>query len=149
MELYNVEEVTKILRDLKAIDIAVIDISEKVNWVNYMIYATGRSKAHMKAMANALVMELKMRRPGRRWGVDQEGSDFWLLVNSGDILVNFFTEEAREEYDLERTWILRRDDRNPFRSDYDEEAERRWIYDEEDEGYMIDDDPDVAKIKGF
>ncbi len=99
-------------------------------------------------MANALVMELKMRRPGRRWGVDQEGCEFWLLVNSGDILVNLFTEEEREEYDLERTWILRRDDKNPFSPQYDEAEEDRWIYDEEDEGYMIN-DPDVDKIRGF
>jgi hypothetical protein len=41
MELYNVEEVAKILRDLKAKDVAVVDISQKVDWVNYMVFATG------------------------------------------------------------------------------------------------------------
>lgn len=71
-----------------------------------------------------------------------------MIVNSGDILVNLWTEEERAEYDLERTWILRRNERNPFAASFDEEAETAWIYDEDDaaeEEY----DPDVEKIKGF
>ena len=35
-----------------------------------------------------------MRRPGYNWKLDQKSCDFWVIVNSGDILVNLFTEEV-------------------------------------------------------
>lgn len=99
-------------------------------------------------MANSLLMELKMRRPGKRWKIDQKDCDYWMIVNSNDILVSFWTEEAREEYDLERIWVLRRDERNPFSSEFDEEEETAWIYDEEDMDENRN-DPDAEKIRGF
>eukprot|EP01126_Amoeba_proteus_P049047 TRINITY_DN5709_c0_g1_i1.p1 TRINITY_DN5709_c0_g1~~TRINITY_DN5709_c0_g1_i1.p1 ORF type:complete len:148 (-),score=43.86 TRINITY_DN5709_c0_g1_i1:15-458(-) len=94
-----------------------------------------------------MLNELKKRRKGR-FKIDQKGNDFWVIVNSGDILVNLFTEEGRQEYDLERIWVLRRDERNVFSSDFDEAAETRWIYDEED-GMFDEEDPVVAKYKGW
>lgn len=145
---YDVSFVVSALRAAKAADIVVIDLSEKVDWVHYMIHATGRSRAHIRALANTLLEELKKRRPGRAWKLDQKDCDFWVILNSQDILVNLWTEEERQEYDLERTWVLRRNERNPFAAEFDELAETEWIYDDDDEPFE-EFDPDVEKIKGF
>jgi len=145
---FDLYYVVTTLRELKATDVCVIDVKDKVEWVKYMIHATGRSRAHIRSLGNALLDQLKQRRPGRAWKLNQADCDFWVILNSGDILINLWTEEEREEYDLERTWVLRRNEKNHMSADFDDEAETEWIYDEEDE--MQDDyDPDVEKIKGF
>lgn len=98
-------------------------------------------------MAKTLLADLKARRQGT-WTLDQKDSEFWIILNAGDILVNFWTQEEREEYDLERTWVLRRDEKNPFREDFNEEAETNWIYDDED-GMNEEEDPEVEKLKSW
>jgi len=107
-----------------------------------------RSKAHIRSTAKALLEELKQRRPGRAWKLNQADCDFWIILNSGDILVNLWTEEERDDYDLEKTWVLRRYEKNPLSAQFNDELETRWIYDEDD-GALDEDDPDVEKIKGF
>lgn len=82
-------------------------------------------------MAKALVYELKRRRPGN-FHVSQKGNDFWVIVESGDMVVNLFTEEAREEYDLERVWTLRRNELHTTASSFDQEFETNWQYDDDD-----------------
>jgi len=80
------------------------------------------------------------------WKIDHKNNDFWVIVNSRDILVNLFTEPEREEYDLERVWVLRRE-KNPFIGDSKEETE--FVYDEDD---CYDDDNEYdrsAKNDGF
>jgi hypothetical protein len=48
------------------------------------------------------------------------------------VQINLFTEEEREEYDLERVWTLRRNEKNPLSADFDDLAETEWIYDDDD-----------------
>lgn len=55
---------------------------------------------------------------------------------------------GRLEYDLERVWVLRRNEKNPLNPNFDEIAETDWIYDEED-GMFEPEDPEVAKYSSW
>jgi hypothetical protein len=55
--------------------------------------------------------------------------------------------KTRLEYDLERVWVLRRDEKNPLNPEFDEIAETDWIYDEEDG--MFEEDEEALKYTGW
>jgi len=132
-EPFDVKLVVELLRERKLEDIIVIDISNKVNWYKYFIVATGRSGSHINNMASFLQSEAKKRISTEEFKIHQKGNNFWVIFTATDeIIVNLFTEEEREEYDLERVWTLRRDERNPLAADFDDIAETEWIYDDED-----------------
>jgi ribosome-associated protein len=132
-EPFDIKLVVSLLKERKAEDIIVIDISTKVNWYKYFIVATGRSGSHINTMASFLQSEAKKRISSEEFKIHQKGNNFWVIFTATDeIIVNLFTEDEREEYDLERVWVLRRDERNPLSADFDDVAETEWIYDDED-----------------
>lgn len=69
------------------------------------------------------------------------GEDNWLIVFTGDIAIELFTEERRKFYDVERLWVLRRSLEEEMDIDPDDLV--RFQYDEEDGMY---DDEVRAKI---
>jgi ribosome-associated protein len=132
-EPFDLPLVISILWDKKLDDIFVVDISEKVNWYKYFIVATGRSGAHINSTASTLQVEAKKRISSEEFKIHQKGNKFWVIFTAtNEFIVNLFTEEEREEYDLERVWTLRRNEKNPLSSDFDDVAETEWIYDEDD-----------------
>jgi len=108
-EPFDLHFVVNLLRERKLEDIFVLDISEKVNWYKYFIIATGRSGSHLNTVASSLSHEAKKRISTESFKIHQKGSNFWVIFTCTDqMIVNLFTEEEREEYDLERVWTLRR-----------------------------------------
>ncbi len=57
----------------------------------------------LQAMADAAIDEVKTKYhfKGRREG---GGSDGWLLVDFGDVILHVFSNELREYYNLEELW---------------------------------------------
>ena len=53
--LLNLEEVEKILNDVRADDVKVIPVKEQCDWTDFMVIATGRSTWHVKNIAQALI----------------------------------------------------------------------------------------------
>ena len=72
----------KTLDDKKALDIAVIDIMEKATFADYLVIATGNSVKNIEGKQNS----------------------GWVLMDFGDIIVNIFTKEMREKYNIEKVW---------------------------------------------
>jgi len=146
-EPFDIKLVVELLKERKLEDIIVVDISNKVNWYKYFVVATGRSGSHINTMASLLQSEAKKRISSEEFKIHQKGNNFWVIFTATDeIIVNLFTEEEREDYDLERVWVLRRDERNPLSADFDDIAETEWIYDDEDGQFdnwdPMDEDPE-------
>jgi ribosome-associated protein len=94
--------VVKVLDDMKIEDIKVLDVEKKTSLTSFIIVGTGRSVKHLDSSMQKLREELKTidiisPRP-------EGGNTEWILLDLGDILVNLFTEEIREKYDIERLW---------------------------------------------
>lgn len=96
-------KITKILDTKKAIDLKTIDIKEKSSIADYMVIATGTSSTHIKSLADNVEEDLKKEEiyPNK---IEGYNTNSWILMDYGDIIVNIFTPEEREKYNLEELW---------------------------------------------
>ena len=93
-----------------AVDIVVLDVSNKVTWSNYFVMVGGRSTRHIKAMAERMLEIVKpnvLNNNSVYGSVEGENSTDWMIVDAGNIVFQFFTKEGRAYYDLEKQWALR------------------------------------------
>ncbi len=95
--------IAKALSSKKGLDIQVIEISDVSVLADYMVIATGTSSTHVKALADEV--EYKLDEAGISVShIEGYRSNTWILLDYIDVLVNVFSDEAREFYDLERLW---------------------------------------------
>ena len=70
---------------------------------DYMVIATGNSSTHVKALADEV--EYQLDKAGISVShIEGHRSDTWILLDYVDVIVNVFSEEARQFYDLDRLW---------------------------------------------
>lgn len=100
MEL--LEKITVLLEDKKAIDLKTLDIIEQSTLADYFVIASGTSNTHIKALADNVEVELKKEDiyPNKIEGYNTE----WILMDYGDVVVHIFTEQERQNYDLEELY---------------------------------------------
>ena len=93
----------KAISSKKGLDIQVIEIGDISVLADYMVIATGTSSTHVKALADEV--EYKLDEAGISVS-HSEGyrSNSWILLDYVDVIVNVFSDEAREFYDLDRLW---------------------------------------------
>lgn len=53
--LLNLQDVEKVLSDVRADDVKVIPVGKQCDWTDFMVVATGRSTWHVKNIAQALI----------------------------------------------------------------------------------------------
>ncbi len=87
----------------KAIDIEVIDIAEKSSFADYMVIASGGSQRQVQALVDdvedAFAKEGLLVR-----SIEGRQNSGWVLMDFGDIIVNIFTRDTREKYNIEKVW---------------------------------------------
>ncbi len=91
------------VEDLKGIDLLVLDVREIASFTDYLVICTGNSDRHVQAIADGIKNKLRAAEitPLHTEGYEQAA---WVLVDYVDFLVNVFTREARDFYQLERVW---------------------------------------------
>uniref|UniRef100_A0A0D6R413 Ribosomal silencing factor RsfS n=1 Tax=Araucaria cunninghamii TaxID=56994 RepID=A0A0D6R413_ARACU len=112
MKMLTLEEVDKILRDVRALDVKTIYVHNQCEWTDYMIFATGKSDWHIRNIAQALVYKVKQKQKGADQlvlpAVEGHQGGKWLVVDTGSIIVHALDENARAYYDLESLWTKER-----------------------------------------
>lgn len=91
------------LEDVKAQDIAQMDVSRLTSVTEWMIVASGTSSRHLSALSQQVVFKAK-NAGVPPLGVEGEGGAEWVLVDLGDVVVHLMMPEVRGLYDLERLW---------------------------------------------
>ncbi len=93
----------KAISSKKGLDIQVIEISDISVLADYMVIATGTSSTHVKALADEV--EYRLDEAGISVShIEGYRSNSWILLDYVDVIVNVFSDEAREFYDLDRLW---------------------------------------------
>ena len=99
------EIVVNALEDVKALDIALIDVRGLTDIMDTMVVASGNSSRQVKALANNLVVDAK-RAGYKPIGVEGDDTSEWILVDFGDLVAHIMLPATRQLYDLERLWSL-------------------------------------------
>lgn len=98
-----VKKAVNALREKKAEDVTVIDITGVSFVADYFIIATGSNRNQLTSMQDA-VDEALCREGLKLKQVEGNRSSTWLLMDYQDIVVHLFSKEDRLFYDLERIW---------------------------------------------
>jgi ribosome-associated protein len=105
-----VELVAAALDDLKAQNVAVLDVRELTDVADTIVIASGTSDRHVKSIAGRVVE--RARDAGfRSLGVEGERDGEWVLVDLQDVIVHVMLPRVREFYGLEKLWDLRAGER--------------------------------------
>ena len=93
----------KTLSEKKAQDIMIIDIGEKASFADYFVICSGTSERQLSALVDE-VEEAFAKEGLLVKSVEGKQNSGWILMDFGDIIVNLFTKEMREKYNLEKIW---------------------------------------------
>lgn len=91
------------LEDLKAGDIKVLDVRGLSNVTDLMVIASGTSDRQVKALANNVIEQAKLK-GHPPIGVEGEQVGEWALVDLGDVVVHIMLPTVRDFYNLEKLW---------------------------------------------
>jgi ribosome-associated protein len=101
-------EIVSLLRnDGGGLNVVDIDVSSKASFTNSLILCTGRSPAHISALAERLVFNLRGKGvtvDGDVVGVAGDTSDDWAIVDAGVVVTHILSDETRSKYNLESLW---------------------------------------------
>ncbi len=93
----------KTLDNKKAEDIVVIDIAEKSSFADYLVIASGNSERQVNTLVDEV--EDQFAKEGLLVkSIEGKQNSGWVLMDFGDIIVNVFTRETREKYNIEKVW---------------------------------------------
>lgn len=95
--------VANILDNKKAIDVSILGVRKISSLTDYFVIASGTSSTQVKALADEVEFKLKQFNiiPEH---IEGHNSNSWALLDYGNVIVNIFSEEARQFYNLEHLW---------------------------------------------
>ena len=89
--------------DRKAEQPVVMDMRNLTSYADVFVVLTGRSDRQVRAIADAIISEMKERGEAPL-GVEGLDDGNWVLIDCNDTIVHVFDEETRVQFDLERLW---------------------------------------------
>jgi ribosome-associated protein len=89
--------------DKKALEPVLLDVRGLCSYCNYQLVVSGRSDRQVDAIADGIVVGLKLE-DMRPLGAEAARTGQWSLLDYGDFVVHVFLHAAREHYDLEGLW---------------------------------------------
>ncbi len=97
------KNVMNLLDDKKAGGIISIDVSKVTTLTDYFIICSGTSNRHRKSLADD-IQELMENEKLEMLSKEGYRTANWILLDYGYVVVNIFSADSREKYDLERLW---------------------------------------------
>ena len=95
--------VSSSLDELKAVDPVTINVKKLSSFTDYMIIASGTSNRHIQSIGEKVLEDLKAKNI-KLLGLEGEGSEEWVLIDVGDVVLHLMSASARAFYDLESLW---------------------------------------------
>ena len=97
------ERLVALSHEKRGEDLVALDVRELVEYMDYLLIATGRSERQNRAIAEHVIREMKQAglMPLSRAGLD---GGTWICIDFVDVVLHVFTPEMRTYYDLELLW---------------------------------------------
>lgn len=95
--------IIRCLEEKQADNIVPLDLSNKSDLAKYMIVASGRSIKNIGAIADYILMELKLT-TNFRVRIEGLRNSEWVLLDAGDVILHLFCPAARDSYMIEQMW---------------------------------------------
>jgi ribosome-associated protein len=95
--------VTAALDDMKAVNVAVLDVRGLTDIADTMVIASGNSDRHVRSIADRVIEKAKAA-GSRPLGTEGARDGEWVLVDLHDIIVHVMLPRVREFYGLEGLW---------------------------------------------
>lgn len=93
----------RVAADNRGRDIVVLELKNLVEWVDYVVVASGSSRRQMAAIADEI--EKAMRDLGdQKKGTEGYESGTWIVLDYEDLIIHIFNDEKRDYYQLEHLW---------------------------------------------
>lgn len=97
------ERIAKIIDDKKGEDIVIIDIKGLSSFADYFLNVTAGNVRQVESLADEihkrlLAMEVEPK------NIEGKANSGWILIDTGDIIINVFGREEREKYQIEKIW---------------------------------------------
>lgn len=93
----------KILSSKKAMDIVVIDVSEKSSFADYFVIASGNTERQVGSLADEVEDQLAKDEVLPK-NIEGKPGSGWILMDYGDVIISVFQTQQREKYQIENIW---------------------------------------------
>ena len=98
--------IVELADELKAQDMIVLDVRDKVSYADFLVIASGTSDRHVQSIAERVAKDLKDEGT-RNMGIEGLKEGNWVLTDYGDVVFHVFHQFTREVYRLEEIWHTR------------------------------------------
>ncbi|WP_027399669.1 ribosome silencing factor [Anaerovorax odorimutans] len=92
-----------VLTEKKAIDIVVIDITKQSSFADYFVIASGSSERQIGTLKEEVEEQLAKEGIFIK-SIEGQKNSGWILMDFGDVIVNIFSAEQRDRYNIEKIW---------------------------------------------
>lgn len=108
MPKHNIEEMVAFvkaqLEEKKGGDVLLLPVAEQTVLADYFLLASGSSVPHVRALADQVDEQVKIRYGLEATHIEGYESARWVLLDYLDFVVHIFHEEDRAFYSLEKLW---------------------------------------------
>jgi len=100
----KIEIIVNALEDINAFDILVFDTKTKSPFFDYFVISSVTSNRQLQAAISHINQDLAKNEFSHPV-VEGRNSKSWVLIDCKDIIINIFTREEREYYNLEKMMV--------------------------------------------
>ena len=91
--------------EMKASELTIVDVRGRTSFADWFVLCNGNNSRQLKAIAEHIVSSCKGNQGLNPMGVEGGGTDKWVLIDLGDVIVHVFDRNMRGYYDLDGLWI--------------------------------------------
>ncbi len=100
----KIETIVNALKDINAFDIIVFDTKKKSPFFDYFVISSVTSDRQLQAAISHVNQDLTQNDYPHPV-IEGRNSKSWVLIDCKDIIINIFTREEREYYNLEKMMV--------------------------------------------
>lgn len=97
------KKIAKLTTETKAINPVILDLSGVSSFTDYFVVCSANSDRQTRAISDKVEIELK-REAIRASSVEGYEQGAWIVLDFFDVVLHIFTQEVREQYNLEEYW---------------------------------------------